>query len=100
MLPRRDPPALVREPSMTARLSDEQVAAYRRDGFLVPGLTIPSDEMAPVREAAEKIIAANAGKPDLIRQVTVPRRDGFPADEGNPFHEALFRLACSPSVLD
>jgi hypothetical protein len=86
--------------SMTLELTDEQVAAYRRDGFLLPGLTIPPEEFAPAREAAGKIIARNAGKPDLIRQVIVPKREGFPADEGNPYHEPLFRLACSPSVLD
>jgi len=32
--------------------------------------------------------------------VIVPKRPGFPADEGNPFHEPLFRLAVSPAVLD
>ena len=85
---------------MSLTLSDQQVEAFRRDGFVVPGLTIPSDEFEPARAAADNVIAGNAGKPDLIRQVVVPKRPGFPADEGNPFHEALFRLACSPSVLD
>lgn len=85
---------------MALRLNDEQVAAYRRDGFVLPGLTLPTEDFGPARDAAEKIIAANFGKPDLIRQVTVPKRDGYPADEGNPWHEPLFRLACSPSVLN
>jgi len=44
------------------------VQAYRRDGFLLPRLTIPPEDFEPARAAAEKIIADNAGKPDLIRQ--------------------------------
>lgn len=85
---------------MAARLSDDQVAQYRREGFLLPGLTIADDVFNPARDAAEKVIAANAGKEDLIRQVILPQREGFPADEGNPWHEPLFRLACSPEILD
>lgn len=83
-----------------ARLSDAQVASYKSDGFVVPGLTIPDAEFSPARAAAEHVIAANAGRADLIRQVTVPNRPGYPADEGNPWHEELFKLALSPAVLD
>lgn len=82
------------------RLTEAQVEAYKRDGFLVPHLTIPPEDFEPARAAAEKVIADNTGKPDLIRQVIVPKRPGFPVDEGNAYHEALFRLAVSPAVLD
>lgn len=85
---------------MATRLTEEQVSQYKREGFLVPGITIPSEDYDPMKAAAEQIIAANAGKADLIRQVTVPKREGFPQDEGNPWHEPLFRLGCSPAVLD
>lgn len=85
---------------MSAKLTEEQVVRYKNDGFILPGLTITPEIFNPAREAAEAIIAANEGKPDLIRQVIVPKRDAFPADEGNVWHEPLFRLACSPDILD
>lgn len=82
------------------KLTKEQIAAYRRDGFVLPGITIPQSAFAPAKAAAERVIAYNTGKPDLIRQVIVPNRPSYPADEGNPWHEPLFRLAVHPSVLN
>ncbi len=85
---------------MSARMSPDRVDAFHRDGFVIPGLTVPPEEFAPVREACEKIIAGNAGKPDLIRQPSMPKRAGFPPDEGSDHGWPLFNLCLSPSVLD
>lgn len=85
---------------MTQRLSPEQISQFKRNGFIVPGITLPDEIFGQAKDAAEAFISANEGKPDLIRQVIVPTRDSFPADEGGPWHEPLFRLACSPPVLD
>ncbi|HLY54907.1 MAG TPA: phytanoyl-CoA dioxygenase family protein [Stellaceae bacterium] len=75
------------------------VAAFGRNGFAIPGITIPEDEFAPVKAACEHIIRDNAGKPDLIRQPSLPKRAGAP-DEGSPWAWPLFELCLSPAILD
>ena len=84
----------------TAGLSNQHVDAYQRDGFVIPRIIIPETEFAPVRDAGEEIIKGNEGKADLIRQPSMPRREGFPADEGNDHNWPLFKLCLSPTILD
>lgn len=84
-----------------SRLSPGQIQDYMNDGFVIPhNLAIPREDFAPALKAAEKIIAENAGKPDLIRQPSLPRREGFPADEGSNHGLPLFKLCLDPAILD
>jgi hypothetical protein len=85
---------------MSTRMTPEQVQYFHDMGFVAPKIRIPEAVFAPIQETCAKIFQENAGKPDIIRQVYMPKREGYPPDEGNPHHEPLFKFAFSPSILD
>jgi hypothetical protein len=83
-----------------SKLSADEVQRYRQDGFVVPELKLPEPEFTRMKDVCENIIRDNVGKPDLIRQVAMPRLPGLPQDEGNEYGTTLFELCLSPSILD
>lgn len=80
------------------RLSPEQLDAYERDGFILPGITLPTSLIDRLRAIADEAIASNHGPPDLVRQPHVPRRLGY--REGSSVAEQLFPLCLHPQILE
>src|SRR5262249_20720603 len=43
------------------QLGAEEIAHYRSEGWVVPGFTLPADEVASLRDALDDLIRANPG---------------------------------------
>jgi len=51
--------------SNNARLSDEEVATYHRDGLVIPDYRLPDEVLARMRNAYEEILEANKNTPGV-----------------------------------
>lgn len=49
----------------TARLSDQEIATYHRDGLVIPDYRLADDVLVQMREAYEELLEANKDNPDI-----------------------------------
>jgi hypothetical protein len=87
--------ALQIDPSM---VTDAEVAAFERDGFVVPQKGLDADSTRTLVDSVEEVFAANPGWNSIIRMPHVPiDRDG--QDEGVIGAEKLFEIAIHPQII-
>jgi len=91
-------PPLAR-PFSTSRLSPEQIEAYRRDGYLVPGFRLDDAMLASGRRAMDEILANNPGvMPEQL--VNAHLVDGEGTAQGVKGCSEFLTLASSPPIVD
>ena len=78
-------------------LSAAEVAAYRRDGFIVPEYRLPAAQLDEMRAALERLMAEN---PDLPPERPIAPHFPRAGDRASPVYGAFLRLASDPAVLD
>jgi hypothetical protein len=78
-------------------VTDQEVAAFERDGFVLPERGLSPEDTAELQEVSERVFRDNADLPSLIRMPHVPRREG--QLEGVTHGEELFRFAVHPLIL-
>jgi ectoine hydroxylase-related dioxygenase (phytanoyl-CoA dioxygenase family) len=83
--------------SHAARLSADEVAAYRRDGIVIPRYRLPEVRVAHLRRALDRLLADNPTvRPEHLVNAHIARH----GPEGVRGQDAFFDLATSPDVLD
>lgn len=80
-----------------SRLSQAELQAYRRDGYVVPGYRLSEEQLRDLRAAMDRVVAANPGiRPEKLVSVHI---DGENA-EGVRGDRAFFELCSNPDILD
>lgn len=77
-------------------LSSAEVAAYRRDGIVVPRRALPAEQLARLRAALEQLLADNPEvRPEKLVSAHLEQ-----SAEGVKGNRALLQVARHPAVLD
>jgi hypothetical protein len=80
-----------------ARLSPDEIAAYRRDGLVVPRYRLPPAQLAHLQRALDELIAANPDvRPEQLISAHVARGGG----ERVRGHHAFLDFAHDKAILD
>ncbi|MEX0959945.1 MAG: phytanoyl-CoA dioxygenase family protein [Burkholderiales bacterium] len=79
------------------RLSDADVAAYRRDGLIVPSYRLPPDLLGRMRESLEKLLLDNA---DLTPESLVCPHIPYGKTHDAAAAAQWFAYATNPAILD
>lgn len=84
------------------RLTEQQVASYHANGYLIPDYRLPDAQLATMREALAELIAANPDvRPEkLVSAHVVANTPDGRNREGVRGHPAFLELARSPAILD
>ncbi|MEQ8354865.1 MAG: phytanoyl-CoA dioxygenase family protein [Kiloniellaceae bacterium] len=85
-----------------AELSAQEVAAYQRDGILIPNYRLPAAQLAGLRAALDAVIAANPSvRPEQLVSAHIAHNDERGAnEEGVRGHSAFLEIARDPDLLD
>jgi len=87
--------ATVLETAERHPLRGDEVAAYRRDGYIVPRYRVPDDMLSRMRDSLERLLAENPGKrPEHL----VIRWGG--GERALPTHSAFMDYVTAPPILD
>ena len=79
------------------RLDEDEIAHYRREGWVVPRFRLPADEVARMRDALDALIAANPGvRPEKLVSAHVEGDNG----EGVRGDARFLALARDPRIVD
>jgi ectoine hydroxylase-related dioxygenase (phytanoyl-CoA dioxygenase family) len=79
------------------RLSDAEVAQYRREGWVIPAFRLPDDEVARMRDALDDLIRANPGvRPEKLVSAHVEGDNG----EGVRGDRRFLELARDPRIVE
>ena len=79
------------------RLDEDEIAHYRREGWVVPRFRLPADEVARMRDALDALIAANPGvRPEKLVSAHVEGDNG----EGVRGSRAFLELAMDPEIVE
>lgn len=82
----------------SGRLSVEEIARYRRDGYVVPqGYRLPPDVLAEAKEAYAALLADNA---DIASDIMLGPHLSKPGAQGVKGSPYWFELATRPEILD
>ena len=82
-----------------ASLSAEEVAHYRREGYVVPHYRLPEARVRELARALDKLIADNPGvRPEKLVSAHIERPGGN--DEGVRGSRKFLELAMDPEILD
>lgn len=77
-------------------LSDADIALYRRDGLIIPEYQLPDRNLADVREALDRVLAANPDRrPENLMNVHMTE-----SPEGIHGDPAFMALARHPALVD
>jgi len=79
-------------------VSDAEIKAFRRDGFVLPKVGLPPADTAELQVACEAVFRDNEDWENLLRMPHVPKRAG--QLEGVIGGEALFPFAIHPTVIE
>jgi ectoine hydroxylase-related dioxygenase (phytanoyl-CoA dioxygenase family) len=81
-----------------ARLTQDEIAAYRRDGLVIPSYRLPDEQLATLRAALDRLIAGNPGvRPEQLISAHVRAGEGGEKVRGDA---AFLDLARDPALLD
>jgi ectoine hydroxylase-related dioxygenase (phytanoyl-CoA dioxygenase family) len=83
--------------AMTPRLSDEEAAAFRRDGFVVPRYRLPPADLAKLQALTERLVADNPHLADV--PMSCPHVPGSGIQELKSNEEWL-PVSLNPDILD
>lgn len=79
-------------------LSDDEIAAYHRDGFLIPKYRLPESELAELRGMCEKLLADH---PDIHGvPITNPHMPYYAIQKLNTQREPWLKWGAKPELLD
>lgn len=85
------------EPAALPHLAAEEIARYRREGWLVPRFRLPHDVVATLREALDDLIRANPGvRPEKLVSAHVAGDNG----EGVRGDARFLDLALDPRIVE
>ena len=80
-----------------ARLQDDEIAHYRREGWVVPRYRLPAERVARMVDALEALLRANPGvRPEKLVSAHVEGDNG----EGVHGRRAFLDLACEPELVE
>jgi ectoine hydroxylase-related dioxygenase (phytanoyl-CoA dioxygenase family) len=84
-----------------AQLNPEEVAAYREQGYLIPGFRLPAARVAALRGALDALIRNNPDvRPEKLVSAHVVAAGGRKNAEGVRGSQAFLDLAMDPDILD
>jgi hypothetical protein len=79
------------------RLSEEEIATFRRDGLVIPRYRLPPAQLQRMRDALDELIAANPTvRPEQLISAHVAKGGG----ERVRGHPAILDFAHDPAILD
>lgn len=79
------------------RLTDADIAAYKRDGIIIPSYRLPASQLTPLRAALDDVIAGNPGvRPEQLISIHISK-GGAERTRG---HDAFLEFAHDRSILD
>lgn len=80
-----------------SRLADADIAAYHRDGYLIPQYRLPEHRVNHLRGILDELIRNNPGvRPEKLVSAHIEGRNA----EGVVGHRAFLDLAMEPAILD
>ena len=80
-----------------ARLTEAEIAQYRRDGWVIPRFRLPEDEVAKMRDALDALIRANPGvRPEKLVSAHIEGDNG----EGVRGDARFLDLARDPRIVE
>ena len=80
-----------------AGLGEDEIAAYRRDGFVVPRWRLPADRLARLQEAMERLLADN---PERIDEPMICPHVPGSGVQGLKVAPAWREVATDPAIAD
>lgn len=81
----------------TARLSEDEIAHYHREGWVVPRFRLPADEVRALATALDELIAANPGvRPEKLVSAHIEGDNG----EGVRGSAKFLELARDPRIVE
>jgi hypothetical protein len=81
-----------------ARLTPDELETYRRDGLVIPSSRLPDAQLASLRAALDRLIAANPGvRPEQLISAHVRPGEGAEKVRGD---QAFLDLARDSALLD
>ncbi len=84
-----------------ARLSAEEVARYRGEGYLIPSFRLAQRRIDSLQVSLERLIRDNPDvRPEKLVSAHVVGRDGAPNAEGVRGNQDFLDLAMDPEILD
>jgi hypothetical protein len=78
-------------------LTREEIAYFRKEGFVLPREGLPPDVVRDMRDLVDHVVRDNSEWANLLRMVHVPKRDG--QTEGVVGGEEVFKLIFHPVLL-
>jgi hypothetical protein len=85
-----------------ARLHDDEIAHYRREGWVVPRYRLPAERVARMVEALEALLRANPGvRPEKLVSAHIEGKGGEGDNgEGVRGNRAFLELARDPEIVE
>ncbi len=84
-----------------ARLSQQEIAQYRQQGYLIPGFALAPERVEQLRGSLEQLIRDNPGvRPEKLVSAHAVGRNGAANAEGVCGHPDFLALAMEPQILD
>ena len=78
-------------------LTDQEVASFRRDGFVLPERGMSAKATEKMKTAVERVFRDNEDWPNLLRMPHIPKRPGL--KEGVIGGEDIFKIVFDPVLL-
>ena len=78
-------------------ITDEEIAKFKRDGFVLPKVGLSADDTRIMQEAVERVLRDNANWHNLLRMPHLPAREG--QEEGVIGGDELFKIALHPGII-
>lgn len=78
-------------------VTDDEVAGFERDGFALPEVGLPPEDVVEMRAACEYVFNNTENWQNLLRMPHIPKRAGQP--EGVEGGERLFKFAIHPLII-
>jgi hypothetical protein len=78
-------------------VTDQEVASFRRDGFVLPDRGMSAKATETMKNAVERVFRDNEDWPNLLRMPHIPKRPGL--KEGVIGGEDIFKIMFDPVLL-
>jgi len=86
--------------SDNARLSDDEIATYHRDGLVIPDYRLSDDVLARMREAYKDLLEVNKDNPDLDPDFMLGPHLEKPGAQGVVGNTAWLEFARHPDIVN
>ncbi len=85
-------------PAQKQVVTDAEVAAYERDGFVLPEQGLAPEDTVEMVDGCEDVFRNTENWQNLLRMPHIPKRPG--QDEGVTGGERLFQIAIHPTIIE